>query len=68
VDNVIGIILKQLASGGPVAGWLVAVYALARLHQLTDRQHAANLKTIKALTAIKTVLFAKGGIICEDEE
>lgn len=68
MDNVFAAIVQQLAGGGPAAGWLLAVYLLVRLHQLTDRQHKANLKTVQALTAIKTVLFARcGGLIEEGD-
>lgn len=68
MEGAIQAILDKLAAGGPAAGWLLAVYLLGRLHQLTDRQHKANLDTVKVLTAIRTVLFVRGGPIFGDGE
>jgi hypothetical protein len=68
VEHVIDALIDKLLAGGPVAGWALAVYLLVRLHQLTDRQHSANLKTVRALTAIKTVLFVRANLVPENDE
>lgn len=52
---------NHIASGGPGVAWALVVYLLWRMHQLTDRQHAANLDTVKALATIRTLLVAKLG-------
>lgn len=61
-------VMKQafahIAAGGPGVGWLLAAYLLFRLHQVTDRQHKANLETVDVLATIKTLLlgrFSNGG-------
>lgn len=61
MQGVIDAILKHIGAGGPAVAWALVAYLLLRLHQLTDRQHEANLKTVEALTVIKTLLVAKLG-------
>jgi hypothetical protein len=61
MPGVIDAIVNHISNGGPGIAWALAAYLLLRLHQLTDRQHAANLKTVEALTVIKTLLVARLG-------
>lgn len=68
MNDVVSIVLSRLASGGPLTGWVLCVYLLARLHQLTDRQHKANLATVKVLTTIKTFLLGAHALAGGEEE
>lgn len=54
-------VAKHIAAGGPGVAWALVVYLLLRLHQLTDRQHKANLDVIAVLATIKTVLLTRAG-------
>jgi hypothetical protein len=54
-------IAKHIAAGGPGVAWVLVVYLLLRLHQLTDRQHKANTDTVTVLTTIKTLLSVRLG-------
>jgi hypothetical protein len=49
-------VAKHIAAGGPGVAWVLVVYLLLRLHQLTDRQHKANTDTVSVLATIKTLL------------
>lgn len=62
MGDFVTVLLTRMVSGGPVTGWVLSVYLLVRIHQLTDRQHKANLATVKALTTIKTFLFGAGAL------
>ena len=61
MEGLANAIWKHIAAGGPGVAWALVGYLLLRLHQLTDRQHNANLETIRALTIIKTLLLSKIG-------
>jgi hypothetical protein len=64
MDGALTKLLAHIAAGGPGAGWILAAYLLFRLHQVTDRQHKANLDTVAVLAVIKTLLLGRnsGGI------
>lgn len=62
MESVVDIVITRLASGGPLTGWVLSVYLLIRMHQLTDRQHKANLATVRALTTIKTFLLGASAL------
>lgn len=62
LDKVVDAVFKHISTGGPEIAWALVVYLLLRLHQLIDRQHAANLETVKALAIIKTLLVARLGL------
>lgn len=61
MEKLVDAVLNHIAAGGPGVAWALVVYLLWRLHQLTDRQHAANLETVKALATIRTLLVARLG-------
>lgn len=61
MDAIINKVLAHIAQGGPGVAWMLVVYLLFRLHQLTDRQHKANLDTVGVLTTIKTLLSVRLG-------
>jgi hypothetical protein len=61
VGDVAAALLDKLAAGGPAVGWVLSAYLLFRLHQLTDRQHKANLAIVKSLTAIRVWLSVRFG-------
>jgi hypothetical protein len=59
MDKLVDALMRHIEGGGAGVGWLLCTYLLLRLHQLTDRQHKANLDTIKALEKIKAMLFGR---------
>lgn len=61
MDVLINKVLAHIAEGGAGVAWLLVAYLLFRLHQVIDRQHAANVETIKVLAVIKTLLVARLG-------
>lgn len=61
MQGIVDAVLEHISKGGPGVAWALVVYLLWRLHQLTDRQHAANLETVKALSTIRTLLVSRLG-------
>lgn len=61
MEKLIAAVLDHITNGGPGVAWALVVYLLVRLHQLTDRQHKANLETVGVLATIKTLLAMRLG-------
>jgi hypothetical protein len=57
LDALVTAVLNHLAAGGSGVAWALVAYLLLRIHQLTDRQHKANLDVIEALSVIKNTLL-----------
>lgn len=61
IEKFVDAVVSHIAAGGPGVAWSLVLYLLLRLHQLTDRQHLANLDTVKVLATIKTILTVRLG-------